>query len=104
MPIEYEMKYLYEITVDAISQYSEDHMSAYWFVNIEHTVLRSIVENNKYTLSYFKEYQIAAMRELIRRGLWVKWCEKVGDPVLSPDPIYKLTVWDDTRPIPCGAD
>lgn len=104
MPIEYEMKYLFEITTDAISQYSEDHMSAYWFINIEHTILRNIMQNDQYSLSYFRDYQLAAMRELIKRGLWVRWSEKDGRPILSSDPIYKLTIWDDSRPIPSGAD
>lgn len=104
MPIEYEMKYLFEITTDAISQYSEDHSSAYWMINIEHHILRNIMQNDKYTFSYFRDYQLSAMRELIKRGLWIKWSEKDGRPILSTDPIYKLTVWDDTRPIPSGAD
>ena len=104
MPIEYEMKYLYEITTDAIAQYSEDHTSAYWFINTENTVLRNIIKNDEYSLSYFKDYQLAAMRELIKRGVWVKWSEKDGRPVLSTDPIHKLTGWDDTKPIPSGAD
>ncbi len=102
MPIEYEMKHLYEITVDGISKYSEDHMSAYWFNNIEYHVLRGILENDRYITDYFRGYQLNAMRDLISRGLWVKWSE--CKPVLSPDPIYKITVWDDTRPVPCGAD
>jgi hypothetical protein len=104
MPIEYEMKYLYEVTADAISQYSEDHTSAYWAINIENGVLRQLLENNSYILSYFQNYQLTAMRELIRRGLWVKWCEKTNKPILSSDPVYKITIWDDTKPIPCGAD
>ena len=104
MPIEYEMKYLFEITADAIAQYSEHHTAAYWFINIEYTVLRNIIEKDQYSLSYFRDYQLAAMRELIKRGLWVKWSETEGRPILSTDPIYKLTIWDDTRPIPCGAD
>jgi hypothetical protein len=104
MPIEYEMKYLYEITTDAIAQYSEHHVSAYWAINIEYVVLRNIIDNNHYILSYFRDYQLSAMRELIRRGLWPKWCEKTNRPVLSSDPIYKVTIWDDSKPIPCGAD
>lgn len=103
MPIEYEMKYLFDIVVDAISQYSEEHMSAHWFINIEYGILNKVVENDPYILSYFKNYQISAMRELIRRELWVKWSND-GYPVLSPDPIYKLIIWDDTKPTPCGAD
>jgi hypothetical protein len=104
MPIEYEMKHLFEIVEHAIADYSEEHMCAYWFINIEDHVLRNLVEKNEYTLNYFKEYEVIAMRELIRRGLWLKWSDKENRPVLSPDPIYKLTIWDDTRPVPCGAD
>ena len=104
MPIEYEMKYLFEITADAISQYSEDHTSANWFINIENGILRQIMDNDPYTLSYFRDYQLSAMRELIKRGLWLRWSETDHRPILSRDPIYKLTVWDDTKPIPCGAD
>lgn len=104
MPIEYEMKYLYNITVDAISKYSEDHTAAYWFIDIEYGVLREILENDSYILSYFHKYELSSMRELIRRGLWVKWSNIDCKPVLSPDPIYKISIWDDTKPIPCGAD
>ena len=104
MPIEYEMKYLFEITVDAISQYSEDHTAAYWFINIENGVLKKIMENDPYILNYFRDYQLSAMRELIKRELWVKWSDQDGRPVLSSDPIYKATIWDDTKPIPSGAD
>lgn len=101
MPIEYEIKYLFEITTDAISQYSEDHMSAYWFIDIEHTILRNIMLNDKYTLSYFKDYQLSAMRELIKRGLWVRWCEQENRPILSTNSVM---VWNDSEPIPNGAD
>lgn len=104
MPREYEMRYLYDVTVDAISQYSEDLMSAYWFINIEHTVLRGIVENDSYIINFFRPYQLTAMRELIHRKLWVKWSDKDGRPVLSPDPLYAIQGWDDTVPIPNGAD
>lgn len=104
MPIEYEMKYLFEITVDSITQYSEDHTAAYWFINIENNILQQIMDNDPYILSYFRDYQLAAMRELIKRGLWVRWSEKDGRPILSRDPIYKISVWDDTKPIPSGAD
>lgn len=104
MPIEYEMKYLYDIAVDAISQYSEDHMSAYWFLNIEDHILKSVLENNSYVLNSFRPYQLTVMRELIHRNLWIKWCEVKSRPVLSSDPIQKYYGIDDTRPIPQGAD
>jgi len=104
MPIEYEMKYLYDVAVDAISDYSEDHMSAYWFINIENHILRCILENDKYILSYFKPYQITVLRELIHRNMWIKWSTKEGKPVLSSDPIHAIRGFDDSKPIPSGAD
>jgi len=104
MPIEYEMKYLYDVAVDAISKYSEDHTAAYWFINIEDHVLRGILQNDQYMLSCFKPYQITVMKELIHRNMWIKWSEKEERPVLSSDPIYKIRGFDDSKPIPSGAD
>lgn len=104
MPIEYEMKYLYEVTVDAISKYSEDLMSAYWFINIEHTILRGIIENDPRVLNFFRDYEVTVMRELIHRNLWVRWCSDACKPILSSDPIQRYFGIDDTRPIPQGSD
>lgn len=104
MPIEHEMKYLYDITKHSISLYSEDMYCASWYTNIEQIVLCSILENKKSVIEYFHDYQLSAMRDLIQRGLWVKWSEKEGRVVLSPDLIYQLTCWDDSRPIPNGSD
>lgn len=104
MPIEYEMKYLYETTVDAISRYSEDHTAAYWFINIEYTVLKNIINKDCYSLVYFEDHEMSAMRELIRRGYWVKWSESEGKPILSKDSLLPQNEWDDTKPIKCGAD
>ena len=104
MPIEYEMKYLYETTVDAISRYSEDHTAAYWFINIENTVLTNIMNKDCYSLVYFEDHEMSAMRELIRRGYWVKWSDEHLKPVLSSDPLNKLNIWDDSIPIKNGAD
>ena len=104
MPIEYEMKYLYETTVDAISRYSEDHTAAYWFINIEITVLTNIINKDCYSLVYFEDHEMSAMRELIRRGYWVKWSESEGKPMLSKDPLLSQNQWDDTKPVPNGAD
>jgi len=104
MPIEYEMKYLYETTVDAISRYSEDHTAAYWFINIEHTVLKNILNRDCYSLVYFEDREMCAMRELIRRGYWVKWIYSEGKPMLSKYPLLLQNQWDDTKPIKCGAD
>jgi hypothetical protein len=104
MPIEYEMKYLYETAVDAISRYSEDHTAAYWFINIENIVLENIANHQSYSKEYFKDYEMSAMKELIHRGLWVKWSSELSKPVLSPDPLNKLNIWNDSIPIKNGAD
>jgi hypothetical protein len=44
------------------------------------------------------------MKELIRRGLWVKWSNSQEKPVLSPDPLNKLSIWNDSEPIKNGSD
>jgi len=74
MPIEYEMKYLKEMTEDAIRRYSEETYNADWYSNVEYEVLRKMQEGNHLPV-YFKEYQILAMKELMRRGYWVKWTD-----------------------------
>lgn len=104
MPREYEMKYLFEVVSEAISSYSEDLTDTYWFVNIEHTVLRAVTNNDQKCLRYFRPYQLTAMRELIHRNLWVKWSDKDGKPVLSPDPLHANDNFNDSIPIPNGAD
>lgn len=77
MPIEYEMKYLKESVEDAISNYSQNNFAASWFDGIESRVL-DILENDQNAGEHFTEYQMRAMRELVRRGYWVKWCEYDG--------------------------
>jgi hypothetical protein len=104
MPIEYEMKYLYDTAAAAISRYSEDHTAAYWCINIENIVLENMILNQSYSLEYFKDYEKSAMKELIHRGLWVKWSSELSKPVLSPDPLNKLNIWDDSKPIKQGSD
>lgn len=73
MPIEYEMKYLKEMTESAISQYSESTFSATWLIDVEYKVLDLIRDETQNIQSFFREYQISAMKELIRRGYWIKW-------------------------------
>ncbi len=104
MPIEYEMKYLYDTTVKAISDYSEEAFSASWLYGIENTIVSGILEKNQDIINCFTNYEIAAMEELVRRGLWVKWSDQLGKPVLSPDPLNNYIIWNDSTPIPCGAD
>ena len=82
MPIEYEMMYLKQTVEDAISKYSEQCYSASWLDGIESRIL-DIIENDPSAASIFQDYQIAAMRELISRGYWIKYDEETGRNVLS---------------------
>jgi hypothetical protein len=79
MPIEYEMKYLKEMTEDAISQYSQDTLSAGWFSDVEYKVLQMIQDHSENVQQHFREYQICAMKELIKRGYWVKWRDDISE-------------------------
>jgi hypothetical protein len=90
MPIEYEMKYLKEMTEDAISQYSEDISSAGWLSDIEYKVLQMIQDDSENVQYHFREYQISAMKELIKRGYWVKWRDDISTAT-SNTILYRLT-------------
>lgn len=89
MPIEYEMKYLKEMTEDAISQYSENISSAGWLSDIEYKVLEMIQDNTENVQYHFREYQISAMKELIKRGYWVK-CRDDISTATSNTILYRL--------------
>lgn len=82
MPIEYEMMYLKQTVEDAISKYSEDHYSAAWLNGIENKVL-DIIESEPNAANLFRDYQMAAMRELISRGYWIKYDDEIGRTILS---------------------
>ena len=90
MPIEYEMKYLKEMTEDAISQYSENISSAGWLSDIEYKVLQMIQDDSENVQYHFREYQISAMKELIKRGYWVKWRDDISTAT-SNTILYRLT-------------
>lgn len=81
MPIEYEMMYLKQTVEDAISKHSEQIYAAAWLDGIEDRVL-DIIENEPNAAAMFQDYQIAAMRELISRGYWIKYDEGIGRNVL----------------------
>lgn len=81
MPIEYEMKILKETVESAIKSYSEKGWCASWFDGVEDRVL-DMVENDPRAGEMFQEYQMIAMRELIRRGYWLKWDDEIGRPIL----------------------
>ena len=76
MPIEYEMKYLKESVERSISQYSQEHYAARWYVGIENKVLEMVLTNLNEIQKNFNEDQTLAMRALIRRGYWVKRIEE----------------------------
>jgi hypothetical protein len=102
MPIEYEMKYLYDTTVNSISNFSKELCSAYWFINIEKHVLKELIASD-FNSSFFMNYELAAMRELFKRGYWVKWSENEGKPVLYKESNENYEN-PDSKPIPSGAD
>lgn len=102
MPIEYEMKYLYQITTGAISRFSEECLSAYWFINIEKHVLNEMIESD-FKSNFFTSYELAAMKELFNRGYWVKWSEEEGEPLLCRESCDEIEN-PDSKPIPSGAD
>ena len=104
MPIEYEMKYLKESVERSISQYSQENFAATWYAGIETKVLHMARYNVAELEKNFHDDQRSAMRELIRRGYWVKWSESEGKPMLSKDPLLSQNQWDDTKPVPNGAD
>lgn len=81
MPIEYEMKILKETVEGAIRKFSEDKSSISWFDGVEDSVM-DIIENDIHANEIFNEYQMIAMRELLRRGYWLKWDEEIGRPIL----------------------
>ena len=84
------MKYLKEMTEDAISQYSENISSAGWLSDIEYKVLEMIQDNTENVQYHFREYQISAMKELIKRGYWVKWRDDISTAT-SNTILYRLT-------------
>ena len=79
MPIEYEMKLLKETVEDAINHYSQDNHAAGWLNGIEDKVL-DIIQNDPNAAMHFNQFQMEAMKKLIDRGYWVKWCEFDGSP------------------------
>ena len=76
MPIEYEMKYLKESVERSISQYSQENYAATWFMGIETKVLHMAKYNVAELEKNFHDDQRAAMRELIRRGYWIRRIEE----------------------------
>lgn len=88
MPIEYEMKILKETVEAAIKQFSEQTCSASWFDGVENRVLH-ILEDDPRAPEMFRDYQMIAMRELIRRGYWLKWDDEIGRPILRRLPNHK---------------
>lgn len=72
------IKMLKEITEDAIRQYSESFYSASWILGVEDEVLKIII-NGRTNAYNFREYQLNAMKDLIRESYWVKYRETEDD-------------------------
>ena len=90
MPIEYEMKYLKEMTEDAIAKYSEEVHASSWLSDVEYKVLQMFQEDSQNVQYHFREYQISAMKELIKRGYWVKWRDDISTAT-SNTILYRLS-------------
>jgi len=75
------LKCLTEITEDAIREYSQAFYAAVWMTDIEEEVLNVILNNN---ITYnFREYQINAMKDLIRENYWIKYDDETSRVVLT---------------------
>ncbi len=103
MPLEYEMQYLYNITLNAISRYSEDHYCSSWYNNVENILLDHLLQGDRYALGYFNFYEISSMYALIKKGYWLKWKNDCVS-LVRLHTVEDEIVWDDTKPIPNGAD
>ena len=75
------LKQAFDITEDAIRAYSESVYAASWMYNIEDTIRIAIDTNDRSVLSYFKSYQLSAMRTLLWFQYWVVYCN--GEVILS---------------------
>jgi len=79
-----------DITIDAISDYSESTYSASWLNDIENIMYIAIVQNNRSILNYFKPYQVAAMKQLLQQKYWIIYDNDIGLPCVKPlDYIFK---------------
>ena len=88
MPIEYEMMYLKDIVVKAISKFANSDRPEEWLFGAENSVL-DMVENNENPNKIFQDYQIIAMRELVSRGYWVKH-DTSSNPSVSGTILFRL--------------
>jgi hypothetical protein len=81
---------LVDITIDAISDYSESAFSASWLSDIENIIYIAIVQNDLRVLNYFKPYQVFAMKELLARKYWIYYEHDIDMPCVRPlDYIFK---------------
>ena len=75
------LKQAFDITEDAIREYSKSVYAASWMYNIEDTIRIAIDTNDRAVLSYFKSYQLSAMRTLLWFEYWVVYHD--GEVILS---------------------
>jgi hypothetical protein len=78
MTFNYDLIHLKELVEDSISNYSQKMYNAGWLVDVEYDVLEIIKENKVDPYSFFKEYEILAMKELIDRGYWIQWSDNIS--------------------------
>lgn len=98
------MRYLYNITLNAIARYSEDYYCSSWYHGIENIVLDHLQKGDRSVLDYFNYYERICMNNLLKRGYWVKWTDDGVILVNLNKGVVKELEWDDTKPIPNGAD
>jgi hypothetical protein len=83
MPIEYEMMLLKRITDAAITRHNSWTGSDDWDDNGSMTVKDMIMcDATEDLLLSFSQDEINAMRDLIRRGYWLKWNDETKNSML----------------------
>jgi hypothetical protein len=76
MPIEYEMMILFRETKDAILHYGN---IVEWSDAVSEQV-RTMVDTEN--TDRFDRNSLSAMKDLRRRGYWIRWNEEHGGPLL----------------------
>lgn len=83
MPIEYEMMVLKRLTEAAISRKNAWTGAEEWSDIGSESVMHQVQEETSEALvGEFSEDELNAMRELLRRGYWLKWNDEIKRPIL----------------------
>lgn len=83
MPIEYEMMILKRLTEAVINRKNQWTGSDEWSDSGSESVMHQVQEDAPEALAAeFSEDELNAMRELLRRGYWLKWNDEIKKPIL----------------------